>query len=58
MGSIFAKRMRALVAAFAAVCLVLSMLPAAALAEVTGGASSTVKVEVIGSLRVKEHSTW
>ena len=50
--------MRALVAAFAAVCLVLSMLPAAALAEVTGGASSTVKVEVIGSLRVKEHSTW
>lgn len=58
MASFIAKRMRKAASILLAGALAASMVPTSALAEVEGSAQSTVRVEVIGSLRVASVSTW
>ena len=58
MGNMLRGKLRGVLAAAAALCLALSLVPAAALAEVASSAETTVTVEVRGSLRAAKVSTW
>lgn len=58
MGNTLRGKLRGVLATVAALCLTLSLVPAAALAEVASSAETTVTVEVRGSLRAAKVSTW
>ena len=58
MGNMLRGKLRGVLAAAAALCLALSLVQAAALAEVASSAETTVTVEVRGSLRAAKVSTW